>query len=418
MKCLILSQSDIGGGAAKAALRLHNALIEQGVDSTMQVAIKKSDFASILGPENRFKKAISKIKPYLGNAIIRLQKPADTTPRSPNFFNSGLVKAINNSDYDVVNIHWINNEFISIEDIGKIKKPIVLTLHDMWAFCGAEHYATDEKSSRWCLGYQSNNRPYNSKGLDIDKWVWNRKRKSWKKSMHIVAPSQWLSDCVKRSYLMHDWPVETIPNVLDLRQFQPWDKNQARTILGLPINKRLILFGAMGGTSDPRKGWYYLESALNKLSKLNGDFQCVVFGQSKPEDQSLNNISTIWMGHINDEVTISLLYSAADVMVVPSLQENLPQTATEAQACGCPVVAFNCTGLPDVVDHLKTGYLAKAFDTDDFANGINVCLSEENNNSFSLAARQYAQSKWDTEKTIASYIAYYKNAIKNHSSNR
>ena len=415
MRPLLLSQSDSSGGAARASFRLHQALLSCGIDSRMQVGVRNTDDITIDCPIGELRKLASKVRPRLGSLLMRLQRTPNTSLHSPNYFNSGLVKNLNQADADVLNLHWVNNEFLSIEDIGSLQKPVVLTLHDMWAFCGAEHYASDDENARWRKGYSVKNRLDGYAGIDIDRWVWRRKSKAWQRPMHIVTPSRWLADCARASTLMRDWPIHVIPNPIDTRQYQPWSKKLAREILGLPQAAKLVMFGAMGGSADPRKGWDLLQEALLTIADKVTEIECIIFGQSTPQNSPNLRLPLHWMGHVHDDATLSLLYSAADVMVVPSRQENLPQSATEAQSCGCPVVAFNCTGLPDVVEHKKTGYLAKAYDVRDLANGILWVLGNEKRYlTLSKAARQRSVALWSQEIVAKKYLEVYKITAKDY----
>ena len=412
MKALILSYSDTTGGASRAATRLHKALLESKIQSRMHVGIKKSDLSTVDSSQGKISKVLRILGPTLGDQLMRFQKSPSPILHSPAILPSGLLKEINNSDTDVLNLHWINNEFLSIEDIGYLRKPLVLTLHDMWAFCGSEHYAPDDINTRWRMGYSSDNRPEGHSGVDIDRWVWKRKLNAWRRPMDIVTPSRWLADCVKNSVLMHNWPVTVIPNPLDTLQYQPWPKAMARTLLGLPPTATLVLFGAIGGGTDPRKGWDLLQSALIQVANNSSDVQCVILGQSEPIMPPQLGLPLHWLGHLSDDVTLSILYSAVDVTVVPSRQENLPQSGTEAQACGCPVVAFNTTGLKDIVKHEQTGYLAEAYKTEDLARGIMWVLEDKDRHSkLSVQARQRAVSLWSHEVVVPQYLEVYGRAI-------
>ena len=409
---VLLSKSDATGGAARASLRLHKALLDCGIDSRMRVGVKKTDLATVDGPPGKLGMAIGLVRPYVGELLMRLQKSPNPIMHSPAILPSGIVGSLNASAADVLNLHWINNEFLTIEDIGRLRKPIVWTLHDMWPFCGAEHYAPDDIAARWRNGYLPDNRPDGHGGFDVDRWVWHRKLRAWRNQLHIVTPSCWLADCVKSSALLGGRPVAVIPNPLDTRQFQPWPKKLARQMLGLPPDAPLVLFGAIGGGADPRKGWDLLQPALVRIANELPSVESVIFGQSEPVNPPRLGLPMHWMGRLNDDVTLALLYSAADVMVVPSRQENLPQSGTEAQACGCPVVAFNCTGLPDVVVHGKTGYLAAPYDVEELANGILWVLEDrERYSHLSDAARTRAVSLWAPEVVVPQYLGVYQQAI-------
>ncbi|NLO17471.1 MAG: glycosyltransferase, partial [Arcobacter butzleri] len=162
-----------------------------------------------------------------------------------------------------------------------------------------------------------------------------------------------------------------LPNPIDTNTFKPFDKESSRELWSLPKDKKLVLFGAMGATSDPRKGFKELSKAL---SLINTDVEFVVFGSSKPQNASDFGFKTHYLGHLHDDVSLVTLYSAVDVMVVPSLQENLSNAVMESLACGVPVVAFGATGLLDIVDHQTNGYLAEPFESEDMACGIEWVL--------------------------------------------
>lgn len=346
---------------------------------------------------------------------MRLQKSDNLNPRSGNWLPSAMANEINRSSADVVNMHWVAGETLSIEDIGRIRKPVVWTLHDMWPFCGAEHYASDDESARWRSGYGAVNRPVGNHGLDLDRLVWQRKRRAWKRPMHIVAPSHWMAECARQSVLFRDCPVSVIPNVLDTAIYQPLNRDFCRQVLGLPADRPIILFGAIGGARDPRKGYDLLLDALTRLAAIvnTQKMLCVVFGQGTPQSPPALAFPTRWMGYVHDDATLALLYNAADVMVVPSIQENLPQTATEPQACGCPVVAFDCTGFRDAVKHRETGYLARTFDTEDMAIGLHWILEDaDRRGRLGKAARQRALRLWAPDVVLQQYLQVYDSAIR------
>ena len=199
---------------------------------------------------------------------------------SPAILRSSWSKLINQSNADIAHLHWIGGEMLSIADIGRIKKPTVWTLHDMWGFCGAEHVSWDE---RWREGYTRKNRPSSEKGFDINRWTWNRKIKHWKRPFNIVAPSQWLAESAQNSHIMRDWPVTVIPNCLNTEIWQPVDKNLARKLIGLPIDIPLIGFGSYGANSEYHKGFDLLEKSLEKLQSINKKIGLVIFGEDEPE---------------------------------------------------------------------------------------------------------------------------------------
>jgi glycosyltransferase involved in cell wall biosynthesis len=322
---------------------------------------------------------------------------------------SNWVKRINASDADVVHLHWVQGEMLSIADIGRIKKPIVWTLHDMWAFCGAEHYTEDW---RWRDGYTPSNRPPGDGGFDLNRWTWKRKRAQWQSPMHVVTPSHWLADCARASVLMREWPVSVVPNCLDTNRWQPLEQALARRLLGLPPDVSLLLFGAMGGAADPRKGFDLLTDALHHLRGSVHGLELVVFGQLAPQKAVDLGFPIHYTGHLHDDLSLRALYSAADALVVPSRQEAFGQTASEAHACGTPVVAFNNSGLPDIVQHQQTGYLAKAFDTQDLAEGIRWILADKTRaGALGVQARKHAVDNYSNKIVAEQYLYVYQQAL-------
>ena len=208
---------------------------------------------------------------------------------------------------------------------------------------------------------------------------------------------------------MKNWPVFTIPYPIDKLKWKPIDKKIARKILNIPSDVHLILFGALGGGKDPRKGFNLLVEALQKL-KLKNNFQnleLLIFGEDRPKHETKFGFKTHYTGHLYDDLSLNITYSAADVMVIPSRQDNLPNTGIEAHACGTPVVSFNVTGLPDIIKHLETGYLAKAFDTDGLANGISWTLDPLNLNNLSKNARLRATTKFSEKNVSKLYLDIY-----------
>lgn len=367
---------------------------------------------TVRSPDKSFEKALVRVRGAIGAKLTRVLGTGNPTIHSPALLRSLWPERVNAADADVVHLHWVNREMLSVADIGRVRKPIVWTLHDMWAFCGAEHYTDD---SRWREGYFSTNRPAHESGFDLNRWTWNRKRKYWNHPMHVIAPSSWLGNCVRESALMKEWTVSVIPNVIDTNEWQPVEKSLARRLLGLPLDVPLLLFGAMGGGKDPRKGFDLLQEALKRVPKEVSDLQLLVIGELAPREPADLNFAVHYMGHLHDAVSLRLVNSAADVVIVPSRQDNLPQAGTEAQACGCPVVAFNTCGLPDVVAHQETGYLARPFDVDDLAEGIAWVLDgSERLRRLSGAARERAVRLWSPSVVIPQYMEAYRSAVEMH----
>ena len=208
---------------------------------------------------------------------------------------------------------------------------------------------------------------------------------------------------------MRDWPVTVVPNPIDTDRWKPLDQALARSLLGLPVDVPLLLFGAMGGGRDPRKGFdLLLDTLLHLRGELEG-LQLVVFGQLAPRQPPDLGFPIHYTGHLHDDLSLRALYSAADLLVIPSRHDNLPNTGVEAHACGTPVVAFNTGGLPDIVKHKRTGYLARAFVTEDMAAGIRWVLAE--GQTLRVNARERAVQNFASATVAEQYRIVYEGAI-------
>lgn len=351
MRILHLCYSDLDGGAARAAFRLHQAQRSQGLDSHMLVINKCSD-DPFVHTVSGLQQLRIKLASALSRLLLRGQKTPNPVHHSLNLFPSGLLREIDRLAPDVVNLHWLGGEMLSIGEIGRIRQPVVWTLHDMWAFSGAEHYDDDKPSQRYQMGYHRESRHEQHGGLDLDRWTFRRKQKAWAgKSFQIVTPSHWMADCVRQSTLFAGLPVSVISNCIDHTLYRPLPRELAREALGLPQDKQLLLFGAMSSTSDPRKGYHLLIPALQQL-KVEGkaeQVELVVFGASRGDAEQVTGIKTHYMGRLHDDISLCLLYNAANLFVAPSLQDNLPNTLVESLACGTPCVAFDIGGMKDLI---------------------------------------------------------------------
>ena len=343
----------------------------------MLVQQKYSQDDTVSGPTTSVGKRWTRERPVLIKYLIKLQKTNNPTLHSLNLLPSGLHHRINAMDIDLVHFHWINGEMIRIEEIAKIRKPIIWTLHDMWPFCGAEHYAGDT-FQRYVEGCHLGNRGLGEGGVDLNRWVWQRKERSWRDiQFNIVTPSQWLQKCASSSKLFARYPIQHIPNGLDMTQFRPMPKNQIREKLSLPKNKKLILFGGWDSIHNPIKGWDHLKSALRILGntewKNNADL--VIFGGKESRSGPEVSMPCHFVGHFSDPIDLASIYNAVDLFVLPSMQDNLPNTVLESLACGTPVAAFDIGGIGEMIKHRNHGYLAKPFAAEDLAAGMDWILN-------------------------------------------
>ncbi|MFM6308601.1 MAG: glycosyltransferase, partial [Dolichospermum sp.] len=192
--------------------------------------------------------------------------------------------------------------------------------------------------------------------------------------------SHWLADYARKSSLFQNLRIEVIANGLDAQVYKPIDQKIARNLLNLPLDRKLVLFGAIKSTSDRRKGFHLLEPALRKLSEdknHKNDVELVIFGASPPSEVPNLGLPIHYLGRLNDDIALALLYSAVDVFIAPSVQDNLPNTVMESLACGTPCIAFDIGGMSDMIEHQQNGYLAKHFDIDDLVRGITWVLEDE-----------------------------------------
>ena len=317
---------------------------------------------------------------------------------------SNIVDKINKINPDIVHLHWICGGMMKIQDIAKIKVPIVWSLHDMWAFTDGYHYDDNfDICKNGCIVEHKN---------FLSTSIFKRKKKSYsqKKDMTIVGLSRWLNECSKSSTLLKNKKHVNLPNPIDIGVFKPFDKEKSRELWDLPKKKKLILYGAMSATSDPRKGFKELSEAVVKMRKTDS-IELVVFGSSKPQSAPDFGFKTYYLGCLSDDISLVTLYSAVDVMVVPSLQEAFGQTASESMACGTPVVAFCTTGLLDIIDHKLNGYLAKPFDTTDLKNGIEWVLNASNYDELCVNAREKVVREFDSKVVAKKYIELYEEIL-------
>lgn len=379
MKILILSAKDIGGGAARAAYRLHQGLLRAGINSQMLVQNKLGGDNTVIAPKSKVQRGIAAIKPALDQLPLALYRDRDATINiySSQWLPNKIIDKIEQINPDIINLHWVCGGFMPIEALGKLKQPLVWTFHDMWAFTGGCHYSGEcdryQQSCGTCpqLGSKGN--------WDLSRWNWQRKRKAWQNlNLTVVTPSKWLANCTQASSLFKDVPVKVIGNGIDPKIYQPHSPQVARKILNLPLDKKIILFGAFDSIQDKRKGFTLLRAALQTLQQLLSpeSVELVIFGASSPLNPINFGFKANYTGKLSDDVSLSLLYAAADVFVAPSVQDNLPNTILESLFCGTPCAAFNIGGMPDLIEHQHNGYLAQPLLPEDLAQGIHWILAD------------------------------------------
>ena len=380
MNILLVSTSDLEGGAARATYRLLQGLRQNQVPAQMLVQEKCGSDAAVVGV-----RATSGIhKASVGLRLTLDQLPLKRYPQrepgafSPQWLPDRTIAQIKQLNPDVVNLHWVNNGYLQIESLAALAKPIVWTLHDMWAFTGGCHY--NQECDRYTQSCGACPQLSSNRQTDLSRQIWERKHKAWQKlNLTIVTPSQWLADCARKSSLLNHCRIECIPNGIDTNIYRPIDRHVARDILKLPQDKYLLLSGSLGGLMDERKGFHFLQPALQEISQSEwGDqLELVVFGQSQPSHPPNLGLKTHYLGSLGDDYSLALLYSAVDIFVAPSVQDNLPNTVMESIACGTPCIAFHIGGFPDMIEHQHNGYLAQAFNIKDLIDGIIWILSDQ-----------------------------------------
>lgn len=405
MKILHINTYDTKGGAARAMYRIHTALSKAGIQSEVLVSEKRSSDNNV----HVFEIPFLRKKKWFIKKIARFRSTKNSSFHSYNIFNSGINSKINMFDCDVVHLHWIGNEFISIPEIKKINKPIVWTLHDMWAFCGAEHYDDINNSGSYRFGYQRNN-------TNIDAIIWKRKERHWKNiKFHFVSISRWIAECLQKSLLFKSYTGSVIRNCIDTEQYCQRDKYISRKKLNIPSEKKTVLFGADGKDSNPLKGFMLLKDSFQFFSDIENDFQFLVFGKGAGRKKEIiNGIEVIDVGKITNEDYLTTLYSAADVFVIPSMIDNYPNTVLEAMSCGTPCVGFKVGGIPELIDHQMNGYLVCPFDTKELAEGIAwVLRDKERMEELGNNARRKIEKECNETLIAEEYKKLYESVLNN-----
>ena len=419
MKVLHIIPDVNAGGASKGTYRIHHAVKKMGVDSHLLVLKKNFE-------ESHIENVNAGITGWIGRKLHKeinrsLNKPFahfKTTNQALHSFGlarRGIIHKINQSDADIIHLHWIAN-MLSIEDIGHITKPIAWTFHDMWPLCGAEHYVMDDsETARFRVGYLENNQPSYETGPDFNRFTWERKLAAWKdKTFHIATCSHWLADCARASPLFQNGSVRAINYPLDMEStFRPSPKAESRDLFHLPQDKKIILAGAIDSVNSFYKGGDLLKEAITHIANTGRkDVVVALFGEKADAQFTDWALPVINVGRIYDEQLLGKLYSAADVVVMPSRQEAFGQVASEAQACGTPAVVFNKGGPIDIVAHKETGYLAKPFDTQDLAEGICWVLDEQSKGDhLSRQSRERAMRLFSAQLAGKKYCELYEAAL-------
>lgn len=404
------------GGAAIACRRLTEALYQSGAQVRLltQEACE-APFARCIAPGWLGEKAallrlgLEKIalKPYTK------KKNWFEFAYSTTAFGLDVTQIPEVREADVLHLHWVNHGLLSIETLGrlaKLGKPIVWTAHDMQPFTGGCFY------SGACQNYQTKcgNCPYLARPAadDLSRKIWEKKYKAYQNlNLTVVTPSGWLRRCAEKSALLKGKNIFNIVNPLNTDVFCPMPQAEARTSLGLPVEGTYLLFGA-ANIADPRKGLAYLKTALESLTiKLPSDFALITLGGG--DFEGFAGLKTYKLGHISEQKKLVAAYSACDAFILPSLEDNLPNTVVEALACGAPCVGFASGGVPEMISEGETGFLADAGSAPALAEAIQrrLTLSAAQAAEMRARARQTAVETYSYPKIAERFMELYKSLI-------
>ena len=425
MRILILNTSDNMGGAAIAARRLLHALHYTGHEVRMLVRDKTTDDPLVSAVDaNRWAKVIDRGRIFVANGFSRDKMWLTDA----GFYGLKVTDHPLFKWADVIHLHWVNQGFLSLAEIGRILrsgKKIVWTMHDMWPVTGICHHAVD------CVKFHSPSNEYGGgchhceqlclpSGRDVSYSVFRQKAQLYGKTkITFVACSRWLADQARKSALTQGHSVTDIPNPIDTDLFapniaqQPSSNSPLHSTLyplsskesTLSSNRKRILF-ASANVSDERKGIQYLVRACEQLSDLREQVELVVIGgKSSGVERMFDGWTVRVLPYATEERDMASLNASVDVFVTPSLQENLPNTIMEAMACGTTCVGFNVGGIPEMIDHLSNGYVARLRDTADLANGLRTALT--NSDLWGQAARGKVLANYSLTSIAARYSALY-----------
>jgi glycosyltransferase involved in cell wall biosynthesis len=420
MKVALINTSDSGGGAAEACMRLLKALQLQAVDVTMVVEHKKRAEEAVYTVErNIFGKLRSKLNFFLERLPFMFFQERDKSVRFA-FSTANAGTDISASkvirEADIIHLHWTNSGFLSIHDLKKLmalNKPVVWTLHDMWAFTGGCHYAGPCNHFKNQCGNCYFLRDPKNDDISHDGWLHKKDMLSVAKNLSVVTCSHWLGEVAMKSTLLKGFIIQAIPNPIDTELFSAKDKAAARAKWGINPSAKIILFGA-ANINDRRKGISFLVDALKYLNNTHMSdtaVEMVIFGKNKHFDTTALPFPVHQLNTITAQADLAEIYSAADVFVSPSIEDNLPNMIMEAMSCGTPVVAFNTGGIPDLIDHQVNGYMAEFKSSTDLAEGINDVLNTGNHDKYASAARYKVKRMFNNEKVAGQYIDLYKSVL-------
>ena len=417
MRVLLVNTSEHTGGASVAAGRLLEALNDNGVKARYLVTRKTSERPSVAGLPRHWHYQSAFYVERLGIWMSNGFRRDHLFDIDPAWFGVDITRLPEFREADVIHLHWVNQGMLSLAGVRRVLcagKPVVWTMHDMWPFTGVCHYARE--CEKWRTGCHQCELLCGVAGAnDLSGLTFRRKAMAYRSGrLSFVACSQWLADLAADSPLLAGREIACIPNPLNTRRFRPGAKAAARQRLGLPQERRLILFAAYKVTS-PLKGADYLCEALRHAASVHpevGDlWQLVAVGREADHLIGRVPVPVMAVDYVDNESQMIDYYVAADVLAMPSLYDNLPNTIAEAMACGVPCVGFNVGGLPQMIDHRVNGYLAAYRDSNDFACGLFDTLHPDHYADRCAAARHKAETTYSESAVAHRYVDVYQKML-------
>lgn len=417
MRVLIVNTSEKTGGAAVAANRLKDALNNNGFKAKMLVRDKLTDDITIATLGHRWQTRWNQL--WERFCIFLHLHCSRHHLFEIDIANAGtdITHLREFKEADVIHLSWINQGMLSLNNIKKILrsgKPVVWTMHDLWPASSICHYA------HGCYRYENGCGncpllPGRGGRNDLSAKVWKKKKSTYDYgNIWFVTCSQWLGRQAKRSGLLRGHHISSIPNPIDSHFFAPQNKEKMRLRLKLPTNKRLILFVSQRVT-DQRKGMDYFVKAIAEMVQQNPalleNTGIAILGSHSEELEGKLALPFYPLGYVSDQQQIRDVYNAADVFVLPSLEDNLPNTIMESMSCGVPCVGFKVGGIPEMIDHQQNGYVALGRDASDLAKGILWVLDNPDYDQLSKAAVAKVQRCYSQRSVAWQYINIYNEAM-------
>lgn len=398
MKVLLVSLSNVGGGASRLVSVLHADLNKKGIDAELLLCEGRPGTKIKLLNSSTFARWIFRIKNYVVETVFLLFENISHDYRSINIFTSRALRYINNSDAQIVHLHWIGAEMISLKQISQIRKTTIWTMHDAWPIIEGSYHIDPQDYSVVDIELKPNL---------LERLTYKRKLKYLSKQrIHFTSPSKWLKNKFDKSFFDKSISsCKVIPNFIDFERWYPVDKHTSREELNIKTGKRLILFGANSALKSYNKGYDFIESLMNILPK--DDYAFVIFGNDTVKRDVIGGMEVFFMGKISDNLILRKLYSASDITIVPSRSESFSLVSLESIACNTPVLSFATGGLLDIVKHQVNGYLANRFDVQSLEEGIEwLCKNNLVNISDTV-------THFSKEKVVAEYISLYRKLSQN-----